>query len=50
MPRSGTVQKPTWEQLKVMIIQAIKKDDEPQVFEALLANVSNFMTDLKRTG
>ena len=33
-----------------MIHTAIKKDEQPQVFESLLANVRNFMTEAKRTG
>ena len=43
-------QPPTWEQLKAKILAAINKDEQPEVFEALLADVSNFMTELKRTG
>ena len=49
-PESGTGQPPTWAQLKAMILQAINKDDQPEVFEALLADVRNFMTEVKRTG
>ena len=49
-PGSGTGQSPTWEQLKAKILQAIKKDEQSEVFEALLADVSNFMTELIRTG
>ena len=48
--RSGISEKQNWEQLKAMILQAIKKDEQPDVFEALLADVSNFMTEIKRTG
>ena len=33
-----------------MIHEAIKKDDQPVVIEALLADVCNYMTELKRTG
>ena len=43
-------QLPSWQQLKAKILQAIKKDEQPEVFEALLADVSNFMTELKLTG
>ena len=49
-PGSGTGQPPTWAQLKAMILEAIKKDEQAEVFEALLADVRNFMTELKRTG
>ena len=49
-PVSGTGQPPSWEELKAKILAAIKKDEQPEVFEALLADVSNFMTELKRTG
>ena len=49
-PGSGTGQPPTWAQLKAKILAAIKKDEQPEVFEALLADVRNFMTELKRTG
>ena len=48
-PLIGTDQPPTWEELKPKILEAIKKDEQPEVFEALLADVSNFMTELKRT-
>ena len=41
---------PNWEDLKPMILEAIKKDDQPEVFEALLVDVRNYMTELKRTG
>ena len=47
---SGTGQPPSWEELKAKILAAIKKDEQQEVFEALLADVSNFMTELKRTG
>ena len=49
-PGSGTGQPPTWEQLKANVLAAIKKDEQAEVFEALLADVQNFMTELKRTG
>ena len=49
-PGSGTGQPPTWEQLKAKILQAIKKDEQPEVFEALHAEVRNFMTEVYRTG
>ena len=43
-------QLPSWEELKAKVLAAIKKDEQAEVFEALLADVSNFMTELKRTG
>ena len=43
-------QLPSWEELKAKILAAIKKDEQAEVFEALLADVRNFMTELKRTG
>ena len=49
-PGSGTGQPPTREQLKAKILQAIKKDEQPESFEALLADVRNFMAEIKRTG
>ena len=49
-PGSGTGQPPTWEQLKAKILQAIKKDEQPEVFEALLADVGNYMNEIIRTG
>ena len=49
-PGSGMGQPLTWEPLKAKILKAIKKDEQPEVFEALLADVRNFMTELKRTG
>ena len=49
-PGSGTGQPPSWEELKAKIFAAIKKDEQPDVFEALLADVSNLMTELKLTG
>ena len=45
-PGSGTGQPPTWAQLKAKILAAIKKDEQPEVFEAMLAEVSSFMTEL----
>ena len=33
-----------------MILEAIRKDKQAVVFEALLADVRNLMTELKRTG
>ena len=33
-----------------MILKAILKDEQPEVFEALLVDVRNFMIELKRTG
>ena len=49
-PGSGTGQPLSWAQLKTMILEAIKKNEQQVVFEALLADVSNFMTEIKRTG
>ena len=49
-PGSGSGQPPSWEELKAKILAAIKKDEQPEVFEALLADVSNFMTEIKHTG
>ena len=42
--------RPTWEELKPMILDAIKMDDKPEVFEALLTGVRNYMAELERTG
>ena len=42
---SGTGQPPSWEELKARILAAIKKDEQPEVFEAILAEVSSFMTE-----
>ena len=36
--------------MKAKIIEAIKRDEQAEVFEALLADVNNFMTELVRTG
>ena len=47
---TGMGQSPTWEQLKAKILQAINRDEQPEVFEALLADARNFMTELVRTG
>ena len=49
-PRSGKGQAPNWGELKAKITKAIKNDEEPEVFEALAAEMSNFMTAAKRTG
>ena len=49
-PVSGMDPQSTWEPLKAKILQAIKKDEQPEVFEALLVDVRNFMTELERTG
>ena len=40
----------SWMQLKSRIIAAIENDDQANVFEALVADVSNYMTELKRKG
>ena len=45
-PLIGTDQPPSWEELKAKILAAIKKDEQPEVFEAILAEVSSFMTEL----
>ena len=47
---SGTGQPQTWEQLKALILTAIKMDEQPDVFEALLADVMEFMAECERTG
>ena len=49
-PGSSTSQPPTWAQLKAKILEAIKKDGQPGVFEALLDDVRNFIAELKLTG
>ena len=36
--------------MKSRIIAAIENDDQANVFEALVADVSNYMTELKRKG
>ena len=36
--------------MKEKILAAINKDEQHEVFEALLAEVRNFMTELVRTG
>ena len=46
----GTVQPPSWEEIKPKIHAAIKKDEQPEVFEALLADLLNYMTEVKQTG
>ena len=43
---SGIGQLATWAQLKANILLAIEKDEQPDVFEDLLADVRNFMSDL----
>ena len=43
---SGIGQLATWAQLKADILLAIEKDEQPDVFEDLLADVRNFMSDL----
>ena len=47
---SGTGQPPSWEELKAKILAAINEDKQPEVFEAMFADVSNFMTEFKLTG
>ena len=49
-PGIGTGQLSAWEQLKAKILQAIKNDAEPDVFEARFAEVRNCIEELKRTG
>ena len=46
-PGSGTGQPDTWGELKAMIIESIKKDHLPHVFEHLLTDVNNFIAELK---
>ena len=36
--------------MKAKILAAIKKDEQPEHFEALLVEVTNFMAVAKRTG
>ena len=47
---SSTGQPAAWGELKAKIHQAIKRDEQPQVFEALLADVNNFIAELMQTG
>ena len=49
-PGSGAGQTPSWEELKAKILEAIKKDEKPEIFETLLSDVHNFMTKAKQTG
>ena len=37
---------PSWLDLKAKILEAIKNDEQPKIFEELLAEVCNFMTHL----
>ena len=46
-PGSGTGQPDTWGELKAMIIESIKKDHLPHVFEHLLTDVRNYLIELK---
>ena len=43
---SGIGQLATWAQLKANILLAIEEDEQPDVFEELLDDVRNFMSDL----
>ena len=36
--------------MKAKILLAIKKDESPEHFQGLLAEVNNFVAELKRTG
>ena len=40
----------TWDDLKQEILDAIKNDDSPDVFERLLTEVQDFMTEIKEDG
>ena len=40
---------PSWEELKPKILEAIQKDEQPKVFEALLANVRKLVAELVHT-
>ena len=40
----------TWDELKQEILDAIKNDDSPDVFERLLTEVQDFMTEIKEDG
>ena len=40
----------SWVELMPMILEAIRKDKQAVVFEALLTDVRSLMTELKRTG
>ena len=42
----GAGQLATWALLKAKILREIEKDEQPEVFEALLAEVQNFMIEL----
>ena len=35
---------PNWEELKSKILEAIKNDEQPEIFDILLAEVCDFMT------
>ena len=48
-PGSGTGQPLSWEELKSKILEAIQKDEQPKVFEALLANVRKLVGELVHT-
>ena len=48
-PGSRMGQPQSWEQLKPKILEAINKDERPEVFQALLTDVLNYMEELKRT-
>ena len=50
MPRSCFRAPKTWNDLKQEILDAIKNDDSPDVFERLLTEVQDFMTEIKEDG
>ena len=43
-------ERPTWEDYKAKVLAAIKNDEQPEYFEALVTDITNFMAELKRTG
>ena len=45
-PGSGTGLAPTWGKFKILILDAIKQDHQPIVFEHLLTDVRDFMTEI----
>ena len=49
-PAPGPIQPPTWEQLKAKVLAAIKKDEQPDHFEALLVEVTAFINEAGRSG
>ena len=49
-PAPGPIQPPTWEQLKAKVLAAIKKDEQPDHFEAILVEVTAFIKEAGRSG